>query len=397
MKARTGLFLLVGSITTGTLCISNFALAWPTCSDGSVANQAENGRYVCPTPPQATSAANATAAAQAAAQANAHSNSESNANATLNGKVEGTVNGKIDNTSNQSLENSGNSKATGIGIGGTGGQGGQGGKGGAANANVGPVSATGGKSSSNLELENVGNSPSTSKAITGPVKTTVGGQKTAQQTTIDTSNRSVDNSKSMTVILPPVMPPMPPQFSQQGEVKQEVMACGPLQSIQRERIDGVFVGFTSNDNIYLGQDDRLIPFTQNGRIIRYHEEVQMDGLTVRVFGHQPIITTTPLTVSGARQFGLGGFNSNGGGQIGGGVSGAMGRLVSTIQLRDCELPGYKLVSTDPPVMVVPPPVVITPPPPQPEPPKKPKHKKKVVREFHFPPKLCPCEKQQQQK
>jgi hypothetical protein len=403
MKARTGLFLLVGSMATAALFATNTAYAWPTCPDGSVANQAENGRYVCPTTsPQATSAANAaaTAAAQAAAQAKSLSNSESNAQSILKGKVEGTVNGKIDNTSiqKQNLENSGNSKATGIGFGGTGGQGGEGGKGGS----VGPVSATGGKSSSNLE--NVGNSPSTAKAVTGastattgPVETKVGGQKSAQQTTIDTSDRSVNNSKSMVVVMPPVVPPLPPVFAPAGDLKQTVLSCGPLQVVGKENLKGHFIGLMSNVEIPLGQDHELLPYVdKNGETVFYLEYPQPDG-SIKRLGHEVVLTTGSIPVSGARQFGLGGFNSSGGGQVGGGASGTMAQIVSKIILRLCELPPIPaptptVVTPPPPAVVFTPPPVVNTPPPQMEPPqvvRKSRSKKKQSRSFQWP-KPCDC-------
>ncbi len=170
-----------------------------------------------------------------------------------------------------------------------------------------------------------------------------------QAVSIDAADRSTSStkysSKSSYIVIPPVMPPMPPIVTEQGDVKVEVLACGPLQTVVSEDVNGLFVGFTGNDNVYLGRDETLAPYFEDGKRIRYFEEKQGDG-SVRVYGHQPIITTALPAVSGARQFGVGGFGSGGGGQVGAGTSGSMGRLVSKIQLRECELPGYKLVPKD---------------------------------------------------
>ncbi len=215
------------------------------------------------------------------------------------------------------------------------------GKGGNAKATGGAV-----RFDADLNVEASGHGGKGGNAKTGPVD-----QKAVQGQSIDARNQSSSATKTTIVALPSIMPPMPSFASVQGDIKQERHECGPLQSVRSTDVNGVFFGLTTNEMIFIGTDDRLEPYAENGTVKRYHTErtTEEDGSThVRRYGHQPTITTTALTTTGARQIGGGGYGTNGGGMLGLGTSGSMSRLVSTIQLRDCELPGsYKVIPIPP--------------------------------------------------
>jgi len=356
MKAPQGLFLF--AITVATLAINNAYATNCSSPAWAAAHPAE-----CRPPTTSTASSNAAAAAVGSGQA------------TLKGNVEGT----------NTLKNSGNSESTSYS---QGGQGGQGGKGGTAHATggnaklenagnsrstsqveMGPVSATGGKSSSHVE--NVGNSPSSAKAVTGSSTATTGNNE--NELTVDASSRDTNintsSNKSLTVTLPTVVPPLPPMFSPSGDTKQVVMPCGPLQGVQTKNVNGVFMGLIGSPTTFeLGENDRLVPYrNERGEFQPYLEQSQGDG-SVRLFGHQLIITTAVSSVAGARQLALGGFNGSGGGQMGGGGNGAMTRLVTNVLIALCQFE-HRLPPPPAPVVITPPPVVVTPPPVQPEPPK----------------------------
>ena len=123
-----------------------------------------------------------------------------------------------------------------------------------------------------------------------------------------------------------------------GNIIKETMACGVLQSVQRDTVKGTYLGLFKRSQIDLGTDDSLVPFTnETGEEVYYKRVLGSDG-KYRLMGHQPIIYTTVLSVSGARNLSLGGGGSQQEwGQAGVGASSAMNRLVSKIQLRSCEM------------------------------------------------------------
>ena len=156
-------------------------------------------------------------------------------------------------------------------------------------------------------------------------------------TNVDAADRSTTNYRSVALVLPSVGVTAPSTVAV-GNIIKETMACGVLQSVQRDTVKGTYLGLFKRSQIDLGTDDSLVPFTnETGEEVYYKRVLGSDG-KYRLMGHQPIIYTTMLSVSGARNLSLGGGGSQQEwGQAGVGASSAMNRLVSKIQLRSCEM------------------------------------------------------------
>ena len=154
-------------------------------------------------------------------------------------------------------------------------------------------------------------------------------------TNVDAADRSTTNYRSVALVLPSVGVTAPSTVAV-GNIIKETMACGVLQSVQRDTVKGTYLGLFKRSQIDLGTDDSLVPFTnETGEEVYYKRVLGSDG-KYRLMGHQPIIYTTVLSVSGARNLSLGGGGSQQEwGQAGVGASSAMNRLVSKIQLRSC--------------------------------------------------------------
>ena len=156
-------------------------------------------------------------------------------------------------------------------------------------------------------------------------------------TNVDAADRSTTDYRSVALVLPSVGVTAPSTVAV-GNIIKETMACGVLQSVQRDTVKGTYMGLFKRSQIDLGTDDSLVPFTnETGEEVYYKRVLGSDG-KYRLMGHQPIIYTTVLSVSGARNLSLGGGGSQQEwGQAGVGASSAMNRLVSKIQLRSCEM------------------------------------------------------------
>ena len=154
-------------------------------------------------------------------------------------------------------------------------------------------------------------------------------------TNVDAADRSTTNYRSVALVLPSVGVTAPSTVAV-GNIIKETMACGVLQSVQRDTVKGTYMGLFKRSQIDLGTDDSLVPFTnETGEEVYYKRVFGSDG-KYRLMGHQPIIYTTVLSVSGARNLSLGGGGSQQEwGQAGVGASSAMNRLVSKIQLLSC--------------------------------------------------------------
>lgn len=154
-------------------------------------------------------------------------------------------------------------------------------------------------------------------------------------TNVDAADRSTTDYRSVALVLPSVGVTAPSTVAV-GNIIKETMACGVLQSVQRDTVKGTYMGLFKRSQIDLGTDDSLVPFTnETGEEVYYKRVLGSDG-KYRLMGHQPIVYTTVLSVSGARNLSLGGGGSQQEwGQAGVGASSAMNRLVSKIQLRSC--------------------------------------------------------------
>ena len=154
-------------------------------------------------------------------------------------------------------------------------------------------------------------------------------------TNVDAADRSTTNYRSVALVLPSVGVTAPSTVAV-GNIIKETMACGVLQSVQRDEVKGTYLGLFKKSEVNLGTDDNLVPFINEAGEETYYKRVLGSDGKYRLMGHQPVIYTTQLSVSGARNISLGGGGSNQEwGQVGAGASSAMTRLVSKIQLRSC--------------------------------------------------------------
>lgn len=165
-------------------------------------------------------------------------------------------------------------------------------------------------------------------------------------TSIDASNRSIYNSR--TVFIPSVFPGTPPSQLAVGNIIRETYACGPMQRIVRTRVDGTFLGLFWNTSLAQGWSDDLQPFVDaNGTRIDYRTVSSSNG-DMRMFGHQVSMFTTVIGVASNRSIALGGGGTGGEwGQAGMGSSSSNQRMVTTIQLRECEIGTMQRVAMEP--------------------------------------------------
>lgn len=153
-----------------------------------------------------------------------------------------------------------------------------------------------------------------------------------------------------------MVPLTPPSSLAVGNIVKDTGACGPLQRIVREPVAGTYFGWFRNRRMEQGFTEHLEPvIDQRGVRQDYRHEPLEGGRGYRIFGHQVTLYTTVVGVSAARNFAVGGGGSSGAwGQAGGGTSSSMQQMVTTIQLRECELGTYVEPSPSPPQPPLPP-------------------------------------------
>ena len=106
----------------------------------------------------------------------------------------------------------------------------------------------------------------------------------------------------------------------------------------RQRVNGTFIGLMRNASVDQGWSDDLEPYRdRNGMLVDYRRERLANG-DERLFGHQVIMFTTVVGVASNRNVAIGGGGGGGGwGQAGMGSSSSNQRMITTIQLRECEI------------------------------------------------------------
>jgi hypothetical protein len=192
----------------------------------------------------------------------------------------------------------------------------------------------GGNTQANGSASSIGATTSNSGGNTlGSDASNSGGNST---TNVDASDRSIYRSKA--IFIPPVVPGTPPSQLAVGNIIKETSACGPLQRIVRLQVNGTFIGLFRNASVPQGFSDDIEPYRDDaGNIVDYRTERMADG-DVRMFGHQVVMFTTVIGVASNRNIALGGGGGGGSwGQAGMGSSSSNQRLVTNIQLRDCEI------------------------------------------------------------
>ncbi|KQX26042.1 hypothetical protein ASD39_02015 [Sphingomonas sp. Root50] len=166
-------------------------------------------------------------------------------------------------------------------------------------------------------------------------------------TNVDASDHSVYRSKA--IFIPPVVPGTPPSQLAVGNIIKETSACGPLQRIVRQQVYGTFIGLFGKSSVPQGFSDDIEPYRDDaGNTVDYRMERMADG-DIRMFGHQVVMFTTVIGVASNRNIALGGGGGGGSwGQGGMGSSSSNQRLVTNIQLRDCEIGTMRTVLVEVP-------------------------------------------------
>lgn len=177
---------------------------------------------------------------------------------------------------------------------------------------------------------------------------TLAGGDTVSNTTSNVSNRFLN--------LPSHVVPVPPSVLAGAGVVQTVGACGVLQDVRREKVEGTFHGLLYDTKVNLGYREKLVPYYDHEDKQVLFKEVVQGNLTYLI-GSQPIILSSVIGTGGARQFGLGGNSSsgnNGSGSLG--SSGSNQQQVEHIQLIDCI---YQIIDNTPRSSTVNVPPVVT--------------------------------------
>ncbi len=156
----------------------------------------------------------------------------------------------------------------------------------------------------------------------------------------DKSSNTYIREGDRTLFIPSVVPATPPSSVASANVIKETSACGPLQSVVKREIHGVFFGvFGGQDIVKQGFTEELAPYRdETGNVAEYIVRPSTYG-DRKVFGHQVTQYTAVIGISGARNFAIGGGGgtSQNWGQAGTGTSSANQQMVTTIQLRLCEV------------------------------------------------------------
>jgi hypothetical protein len=202
-----------------------------------------------------------------------------------------------------------------------------------ANGNTNTNTAAGGKGGSSTSIA-AGGSASGGNAKGGSASS---GSDANGTNSVDASDHAVSNTNVHELFIPPVVPPTPPSSLAVGNVVVETSACGPLQRVIKEPVNGTFYGLFKNSKTPLGFTEELAPYVdQNGDVQEYKKVLNDDGYVL--FGHQVTTYTAILGVSAARSSAVGGGAGSGAwGQAGLGTTSSNQRLVTNIILRSCEI------------------------------------------------------------
>jgi hypothetical protein len=138
------------------------------------------------------------------------------------------------------------------------------------------------------------------------------------------------------LFIPPVVPETPPSQLAVGNIIKETLACGPLQIVVQTPITGTFFGLFKNSQIAQGHTDTLIPSAR-----AYSDVPLTDGRNgFERYGSQVTEYTAIVQIGGARNIALGGGGGQSWGQAGGGTSGSMQQMVTTIQISSCDMGSF---------------------------------------------------------
>ena len=149
-----------------------------------------------------------------------------------------------------------------------------------------------------------------------------------------TDKSSTSTSYKNFTIIPAPLPGVPPSVVANGQIVHSVGACGVLQAVVSRNVTGKYFGIVSDSDINLGETDRLVPVTYNGKRVAYWQKVMPNG-DIYLLGSQVSTWAVPANISGSRQLGLGGGNYGAQGQATLGSSAAMNQLVVHHEVTTC--------------------------------------------------------------
>ena len=170
----------------------------------------------------------------------------------------------------------------------------------------------------------------TSTAANNSAKT---GSNTSS-THVDAADRSSTVYQSLAYALPD-MPAVVATNLATAQMTKTVGVCGPLVTIRRDKVTGVYQGLVFKSRIDQGHDDSVEAFIDNDGNEQLFKVVNVAGRQM-LSGHQLHITSAVISLGGARQLGIGGGSvSSDYGQASAGSSSQTQRLVTNVQAVPC--------------------------------------------------------------
>ena len=153
-------------------------------------------------------------------------------------------------------------------------------------------------------------------------------------THVDASDRSSTVYQSLAYALPD-MPAVVATNLATAQMAKTVGVCGPLVTIRRDKVTGVYQGLVFKSRIDQGHDDSVEAFVDNEGNEQLFKVVNVAGRQM-LSGHQLHITSAVISLGGARQLGIGGGSvSSDYGQASAGSSSQTQRLVTNVQAVPC--------------------------------------------------------------
>ena len=153
-------------------------------------------------------------------------------------------------------------------------------------------------------------------------------------TNVDAADRSSTVYQSLAYALPD-MPAVVATNLATAQMTKTVGVCGPLVTIRRDHVTGVYQGLMFKSRIDQGYDDSVEAFIDNEGNEQLFKVVNVAGRQM-LSGHQLHITSAVISLGGARQLGIGGGSVSGDyGQASAGSSSQTQRLVTNVQAVPC--------------------------------------------------------------
>ncbi len=153
-------------------------------------------------------------------------------------------------------------------------------------------------------------------------------------TNVDAADRSSTVYQSLAYALPD-MPAVVATNLATAQMTKTVGVCGPLVTIHRDQVTGVYQGLVFKSRIDQGHDDSVEAFVDNEGNEQLFKVVNVAGRQM-LSGHQLHITSAVISLGGARQLGIGGGSVNSDyGQASAGSSSQTQRLVTNVQAVPC--------------------------------------------------------------